>query len=55
MIKILLVLSFGLFFNLLGCSSGLSPVPSPLKPKGIEQRIDEGEKFFYQGLEFIDI
>ena len=54
MIKILLVFGFGLFFNLLGCSSGLPPVPSSLEPNGMDQRVEEGEKFFYQGLAFID-
>ncbi len=54
MIKILLVFSFGLFFNLLGCSSGLPPVSSSLEPDGTDQGVEEGGKFFYQGLAFID-
>jgi len=54
MIKILLLFSFGLFFNLLGCSSGLPPVPLSLEPNGMDQRVEEGENFFYQGLDFID-
>ena len=54
MIKILLVFSFGMLFNLLGCSSGLLPVPSPLEPNGLNQRAGGGGKFFYQGLKHTD-
>ena len=54
MIKILLVFSLGLFFTVLGCSSGLSPVFSSLEPNVMDQRSDEGDRLFYQGLEFFD-
>jgi len=49
-----MVFSFGLFFNLLGCSSGLPEVPTSFEPNGMDQRVKEGENFFYKGLEFID-
>lgn len=54
MIKIFLAFSFGLIFNLQGCSLGLPPGASSLELHGMDQGLEEGGRFFYQGLAFID-
>jgi len=54
MIKIFLAFSFGLFFNLQGCSFGFPPGASSLELLEMDQGLEEGGRFFYQGLAFID-